>query len=692
MKMIFLFSLFLIIFYKTISVVPTWNFDLSSKDLLENKYFEEYAVKAGGFYGVNPQGYYTLYKQLYKENGIVKQQNIINIDGTNFTADYEDIESTYRNYENVFICPKGKFHVQKYDLNQKKVYNLTRDNDNLRDQEHWDLKCFYQPDEKMLFIGYLNSKNDFYSYDLDQNSFKDNRQIGNGIYSFKWKISSESGYESNQKQMFAIIKEGNYFVLNDIIFTIEINQGYSYYSRGKKNLVELKSKYYSFASIYNPYFYFINYHNRSDFESGYLIENIQSVSENTNFIINSNKSPFEFVDNITLNETKFVYDSQLVYYKAYNNDKKIYYHGVYDVVLNKIIFNTDKEIVDFKPYTYDYKTLGMLAITRESAYRICFYNDNNNDCLENCNGNGNTIYDSETNNHCGNECETNFILKPNDVCVNACNESIYTIKDKECWLCKDIENGPKYKLISYPNCLYNMPENSYFINEQLYLIECNKGTKYNSDTNQCIPDKCNGNCDGCTTYSENDGDQKCIACKNKNLFLEEGNCIEKCHKGYFAFSQECKKCDDNCDSCDLKSNNCTSCIKGKYLDKSEEIHSCKDCSKNCETCLKGEEDGYDNCKTCNLTSDFKYLFNTSCLVDCPENMTKKNYICYYKEEKKDDDKETSTKDKVILSIFIIFTGTMLLFIIIVFFKKHCYICKSKDEKLMNAIDIELLNH
>ena len=687
MKIFFISILFSIFFNKTISVVPTWNFDLSSKDLLQNKNYEEYGVKSGNFYGTNEQGFYTLYKKIYKENGFIKQINTINIDNNNFTVDYEDVESAYRNDKYVFICPKGKFHVQKYDLNEKKVYNLTRDNDNLRDKEYWDLKCFYQPIEKMLFIGYLNSKNDFYSFYLNDNTFKVNMQIENGIYSFKWKIYSEAGYQQNEKQMFAIIKNGNYFELRDIKITVIENQGYSWNSQGKKNLVELKSKYYSFASIYNTYFYFINYNNELDFESGYLIEDLSYVDENTNFIINSNKSPFEFLDNITLKETKFIYDSKYVYYKVYSNNKKIYYHGVYDVVLNKIIFNTDKEILDFKPYSIDYKSIGMLAITKESAYKICFYNNDNNDCLEQCNGN--TIYNSETNNHCGNECETNFILKPNDICVNTCDESIYIIKNnKECWLCKDLENENKYKLINYSKCLDKMPDNSYFINEQLYLVECNKDTKYNSETNQCIQDKCNENCDRCKEYSENNEDQKCISCQNKEFFLEEGNCIEKCHKGYFAVEKECKKCDDECDSCYLFSNNCTSCIKGKYLDEKEDIHSCKKCSKNCETCLKGEENGYDNCKTCNLNSDFKYLFNTSCLTDCPDNMTQKDYICYDKEdsENKVDDNKTSKKDKIMLSIFIILIGIFLLIIIISFYKKYCCNSKKFDQKnLMNAI-------
>lgn len=58
------------------------------------------------------------------------------------------------------------------------------------------------------------------------------------------------------------------------------------------------------------------------------------------------------------------------YYKL-KNDKGEYYYGIIDVPNNKVIFNTNEEIKTFIPYL-DY---AMLAITKNSAYKICVYRD-----------------------------------------------------------------------------------------------------------------------------------------------------------------------------------------------------------------------------------------------------------------------------------------------------------------------------
>lgn len=644
MKMIFALILFLLFFNNSISVVPTWNFDSSSKNLLENGNLE-YEVKSGNFWGTNRVGNYTLYKKLYKENGLIKQINTIKIDNNiNFTVDYDDVESAYRNDQYVFICPKGKFYIQRYELNNKIVDNLT--NVDLGQTEYWDLKCYYMYYEEILFIGYLNSQNNFYSYDLKNNNFKDNHNIFNGIYSFYSHIGSKN---NPIKKMFAIVNDGDILQLKEINIQIYQGQAYNWWQEGNgKNLVQKKSKTFSSSPILNTYFYFINYNTKSDFESGYLFQNITSVNDSINFIIYSNKTPFEFLDDINITETKFIYETKFVYYKAYNNNKKILYNGVYDTILNKIIFNTDKEILEFKPFSFMSNINAMLAITKDSAYKICLFDkDSNGDCLNECSGNA--ILDAESYNHCGSECQTNYILKPNNICINSCNESIYIIKDKECSLCKDIDNGnKKFKLINWNDCLQNMPENSFYVNKELYLIECNKGTKYNSETDKCIPDDCHENCDGCTENSKDNKNQKCIACKSQFLFLEKGNCVEKCSKGYFAKDKNCEECDNICDSCEFKSDNCTNCIKGKYLEKKEDIQTCKNCSIKCETCSKGDEDGYDNCETCNIKSDFKYLFNRSCVEICPDNMTEKNYKCYDKKDIK-----VNNNDKIFRLIFII---------------------------------------
>ena len=168
---------------------------------------------------------------------------------------------------------------------------------------------------------------------------------------------------------------------------------------------------------------------------------------------------------------KFIYGNKYVYYKIYNN-KGIFYHGIIDVTLNKVVFNTDEEIKEFKSYSNS----SMLAITKDSAYKICILRDGGI-CLEDC-PNNNQLFDSSSYNHCGSKWNAKFILKPNDICVDKCNQRIYIIKNyNESWLCKDLDDNFKYKLVNYSGCHQYILESSYFIKKELYIMGCKEGFK-----------------------------------------------------------------------------------------------------------------------------------------------------------------------------------------------------------------------
>ena len=144
----------------------------------------------------------------------------------------------------------------------------------------------------------------------------------------------------------------------------------------------------------------------------------------------------------------------------------------------------------------------MLAITKDSAYKICAINaDSDFNCYNDCDLNSNThLYISSSDKNVCSEryCHWDglFSLKPEDICTNDCNENYYIKKYtySECWLCKDLNEKYPYKLINRKECLQQKPNNSYFINENLFLVACNEGFK----------------------------------------FFENGNCIEKCSEGYFS--------------------------------------------------------------------------------------------------------------------------------------------------------------
>lgn len=488
--------------------------------------------------------------------------------------------------------------------------------------------------------------------------------------------------------MIAIIKEGGDYKLKYITFDIKNNdEDFNYEFKNEHYLTYQKSNFLGFFQKDSYNFYFIDY-NSYEYVTGYYNKNEEINNEN---IVNidiqtSYKSPFQFYDSIEIQEIKFIYENKYVYYKIKNNNKNIIYHGIIDVSLNKVIFNTDKEISEFKPFSYS----SMLAITKDSAYQICILKDGNN-CIESCPNN--QVFDASSYNHCGDKCNDNqYILKPNDICIDTCDTSIYVIKDNnQCWLCKDLNN--QFKLVNYSECLTSMPENSYYVNQNLNIIACNKGLKF--ENGQCISGQCNENCKECIEYSSDNNNQKCKSCKNSNFFLQEGNCVEKCSSEYFLNEKTCEKCDISCKSCFKNSKNCTYCNEGYYLNKNSDSNNCEKCSIDCKTCSKGEEGDIKNCDSCYQNSSLKYLYNKTCLKECPENATIiEQNICTFKKEG-DEEEEREHKDDIMLAIFIVVTGTLLLIIIFCFFKKFCWNKNKPNDRLIDEINnntTELLNN
>ena len=138
-------------------------------------------------------------------------------------------------------------------------------------------------------------------------------------------------------------------------------------------------------------------------------------------VINNYISPFNFIDQAEIKEMKFLYYSKYVYYSLYNNKTSQTYHGVLDITLNKIIFNTDEDIDVFIPYS----SSSMLAITKETAYRICFIKHENGSCIDECPNSENIIFDIDGN-KCGTECDYGkYLIIPEDVCSSECNNYQY---------------------------------------------------------------------------------------------------------------------------------------------------------------------------------------------------------------------------------------------------------------------------
>ena len=192
------------------------------------------------------------------------------------------------------------------------------------------------------------------------------------------------------------------------------------------------------------------------------------------------------------------------------------YHGVLDITLNKVIFNTNENIDIFIPYSSN----SMLAITKESAYRICLIKDSNGNCIDECSQSDNIIHDVEGN-KCGISCDAGkYLIIPEAVCSSECNNNIFVLYEHNCGLCRDLDSTHKYKLINGTECLNEIIEGSEIYNSKLNLLVCKSG--YILNDNKCIP-HCYERCKLCYEFSMDTLNQKCIECK-EGFSLENGNC------------------------------------------------------------------------------------------------------------------------------------------------------------------------
>ena len=670
-------QLLYILFFKLISVfsiVPLWNFKNSAINLLSNSDIYTYVICDRESYNMKIK----LEKTITKGTTISETNRIYIDEKDRGETNWEDIESFYKINNIKYICPKGKYFMY-IDSDDSFKEMIPKD---FTDEGDWELKCYYQNQEGYMFVTFLNKYSTIYVYYLDgSNKWDNNLKIHQGLYDYKWTTQMEN--DNHDYLMKGIILKDNNIFLQSIMFNIKSDHLDKNDVGSNKQLFQSLSYSNSYFNLYNYNFYFMTYNSISVFTSGYYngseeitMENIGKIKVSLN-----NRTPLEFIDNnISIKYLNFIRNTKYIFYKLQNNKNNEIYHGIIDIQLNKVIFNTNETILEFKPYS----NISMLAITEKSAYKICaLKNELGDDCIESCSGNENIILDSENSNKCGNKCKTKYILIPDQICLDSCNENIYTINGNQCGLCRDIGLDNKiYKLINTSGCLEQIPEAAEYYNEKLKLLKCKEG--YNLIDGKCsrIPSSiCHELCESCYEFSLKDDDQKCISCKAGYL-LQEGNCIKSCTEGYFQIEKKCEKCHKLCKSCFENFNKCNSCIDGTYLNISN--NSCLNCSENCKTCSNMEQNGNHNCLSCDQSSKFKYLIddenNKTCVENCPNNtfLIKDNLTCVYQKERESNSSTPENSDikkkhnpNFILWFFIILIIITILIMSLCICKKYC---------------------
>ena len=299
--------------------------------------------------------------------------------------------------------------------------------------------------------------------------------------------------------------------------------------------------------FYNGKIFWISY-NKTHLISGFSENTINYRNEDNviNYILRKNtESPFEFLDDITIKSIKFIRNTKYVYYNIITNSNNKNYIGVIDIQYNKIKYNTENIFKEVKPYS----NRGLLLKTDSTIYRECFSGkDKNGDCYLECPSGQILVLDTINYNYCVDQnSDKYYILKPKNIPIANCDEKLYVIQNKnECGLCKDLNIDKQYKIINENQCIDEKPENTYYIYEQLKILNyCHesckscKGEKEN-DCNtcyrgyklvdgKCIKMECYPSCRECDEESKDENNQHCLSCQiNKLLQEDNNNCIDKC--------------------------------------------------------------------------------------------------------------------------------------------------------------------
>lgn len=672
---LFIFHLFDLSFAFT----PIWDIKKSSIDLTPSEGSSQ--IKK-----IYEQSAYNLHalltKNITKLNSEIKDQNYIRMidNEINNETNWRDIDKSYFiNGVGHFICPKGKNFLNQYD--NWKLFEMVPTE--FTEVDDWELICFYHdiPDGggswKWIFQGFLNTNLSYTLYGKKINKYDSTDWIGQkldrGLFDFIW---STQQIETSQKyNMYALTLKSKGIYLHN--FTPQIwGSGWNRGDDLKYKLIDYKSNdMQAYFDQDSKIFYWMTSNGTTDnFRSGYSTEAIDLSSNEIDYgIIMNTISPFIFLNEVNIIKLKLLRNTRFIYYEvSEKKNNKVIYKGIIDIEINQIILNTNENFKKFEPLT----NYSIFAIKEKKAYEICFIKYNNS-CVKRCPSDTLFVLNNIDGNHCESTCK-NYILKSNNVCSDYCNNTFYSFiidenNQKICGLCKDLNSLNPYKIINKDGCLETKPNNTYFFNEEFYLLKyCSDNCRKCSNSETCdecedgykalngICGRCYNNCEICSQFDGNDNIQHCTKCKKGLLFFNEsgeGNCLYNCPNGTY---------------------------------KNKDI--CSKCHANCKTCNKGPKDENEYCETCN-DEDFLIKidgYGSNCVNECPNGTNATNISgIYYCIKIEDSEKEKEKeKDSFIINIYIIFIGICLFILTICIYKNICCNKKTKSE-LITQIHTEL---
>ena len=121
MKNFIFFNILLNILYFVFSVIPIWDFDASTTDLLSSSTSLTYTIYSETL-GSTCNSNIELSKTITKTGSSITEENTLKIGTYTTTVSWEDIESIYCIDSQIYICPKGKNHMNKFDGTSNTIF------------------------------------------------------------------------------------------------------------------------------------------------------------------------------------------------------------------------------------------------------------------------------------------------------------------------------------------------------------------------------------------------------------------------------------------------------------------------------------------------------------------------------------------------------------------------------------------
>ena len=468
MKSIFIFSLFLNCFFFSISIVQNWDLASSSIDLLEGRT----SLSIPEFVKTGYDMEVKLYKYIAKENNEVVYRKYLTVTNTQTSSviydnqvDIEKIDSFYYLNDKYIICPQGRNHpLIVYSYNGMYILDV---GNNFAENGDWELKCYHHYTGYFLVFYLMNGNSQFFRTKTSGTFSWTRETFHNEIYDFKL----NNGNSNGEYSLAYIVDTNGYLKLLGSKFTFNNDGVYRNDCGGENYLMNaLTHTRGCFDNTYN-HFYYLSYSDTSDFACGYYEENNLDYLSVGSITVNKNEdSPLEFVDEVEIQEIKFVNHYKYAYYKIYNPTEDKTYRGIIDTRSGLVVFNTDEDIITYVPYS----DISMLAITSDYAYEICVIKRDGS-CIDSYYGCSDTNYQfilDLQGNKCSSSCsDGKILLIRENFCSDTCDESIYILKDNQCGLCYNFYKFQKELKCIIVNYIYlSVKVDINFMREHALLI------------------------------------------------------------------------------------------------------------------------------------------------------------------------------------------------------------------------------